>query len=226
VNKGTFAALERAKVFQKKYDWFLKLDVRKYFDSISHEVLKSLLVKRFKDAKLLRIFDSVIDSYQTQPQKGVPIGNLTSQYFANHYLAIADHFIKEKLKIEAYTRYMDDMVLWSNDKTDLLKKGIELSHFMSSTLQLELKPFCLNRNKQGLPFLGYLVFPESIKLNKNSRERFAKKLTDYEQNLSNDIWSESDYQRHVLPLLSFIKKADSFGFRRKCMEHMQIGQWL
>lgn len=110
VGKGTYAALERAKAFNRRYSWFLKLDVRKYFDSLDHSMIRIQLRRLFKDRLLLHIFDQITDSYCVEEGRGVPIGNLTSQYFANHYLSPADHFAKEKLKIKAYARYMDDMV--------------------------------------------------------------------------------------------------------------------
>jgi RNA-directed DNA polymerase len=138
--KGTYAALARAKYFQKKYKWFLKLDVRKYFDSIDHDLLKQLLMRRFKDKYLLKIFCDIINSYETSAGKGLPIGNLTSQYFANHYLAVADHFIKEKLNASAYVRYMDDMVIWADDKGTLLKIGYQYKRFIEHELRLTLKP--------------------------------------------------------------------------------------
>ncbi len=162
--KGTYAALERAAVFQKKYKWFLKLDVRKYFDTIDHRILKRMLAKRFKDIALLNVFSNIIDSYQTSNGKGLPIGNLTSQYFANHYLALADHYIKEKLQALAYVRYMDDMVMWSDDKNTLLKIGNDFQSFIQSELQLSLKPVCLNTTDKGLPFLDYLLYPDNILL--------------------------------------------------------------
>ena len=162
IGKGSYAALERASVFQKQYKWFLKLDVRKYFDSIDYAKLKTMLAKRYKDKALLHIFFQIIDSYQTNSDKGLPIGNLTSQYFANHYLALADHHIKEKLQVSAYVRYMDDMVIWSNDKNMLLKIGNEFQSFIESELSLSLKPFCLNSTDRGLPFLGYLLYPDNI----------------------------------------------------------------
>jgi hypothetical protein len=218
LGKGTFAALERAALFQKQYPWFLKLDVRKYFDSIDHSILKNLLCKRFKDPFLMQTFTKIIDSYHTGPAKGVPIGNLTSQYFANHYLAVSDHFIKENLEISAYIRYMDDMVLWGHDKAELNRKGKQVDEFLGVTLGLALKPVCLNHSSKGLPFLGYLVYPNAIKLNRNSRVRFIKKLKQYEQNLTTEVWNQDEYQRHILPLLSFVKHADSIGFRRKWLQ--------
>lgn len=222
-NKGTYAALERAKYYTKKYKWFLKLDVRKYFDSIDHNILKSLLRKKFKDRKLLNIFYQIIDSYQTEPQKGLPIGNLTSQYFANHYLSISDHFVKEKLQVKAYVRYMDDMVLWSNEKKELLHVGKEFQWFINKELKLHLKPFCLNAKEKGLPFLGYVLFPKTVLLNNSSRKRFKAKLKQYTYKLKSAEWNQTQYQAHILPLIAFAKHANTFNLRTKYNEMMKIG---
>jgi len=176
VGKGTYAALRRAQKNVRRYKWFLKLDVRKYFDSIHHGVLRSQLCKMFKDGRLLRIFDKIIDSYEVKVGRGVPIGNLTSQYFANHYLSVADHFAKEQLRLPAYVRYMDDMVLWHNDKASLLEAGKQFQTFIHTRLKLQIKPFCLNKNTAGLPFLGYLLFPDTIRLSQRSKKRYIQKM--------------------------------------------------
>jgi retron-type reverse transcriptase len=94
--KGLDAAIDRAQGCSEKSPWFLKMDIRKYFDSIDHEILKKTIRRKFKDKTLLNLFDQIIDGYFKVPGKGVPIGNLTSQYFANHYLALFDHYIKEE----------------------------------------------------------------------------------------------------------------------------------
>ncbi len=223
IGKGTYAALERASVFRKQYKWFLKLDVRKYFDSIDHAILKTMLAKRFKDKALLQVFFQIIDSYQTLEGKGLPIGNLTSQYFANHYLALADHHIKEKLQASAYVRYMDDMVIWSNDKNSLLKIGNEFQSFIESELSLTLKPFCLNSTDKGMPFLGYLLFPKTVLLNNSSRKRFKAKLKQYTYKLNSSEWNQAEYQAHVLPLIAFAKHANTFNLRTKYNEMMKTG---
>lgn len=223
LGKGTYAALDRASHFQKKYKWFLKLDIRKFFDSIDHDILKSMLANRFKDKVLLRVFFQIIDSYQTQKGKGLPIGNLTSQYFANHYLALADHHIKEKLQAPAYVRYMDDMVVWTNDKSTLLKIGKNFQLFIETELLLKLKPFCLNSTDKGLSFLGYLLYPGKILLNRNSKKRFISKFTRYSALLENGCWSQTDYKMHVLPLIAFVKHANTYQLRRKYNGLMKIG---
>lgn len=213
--KGTYAALERAKHFTRCYPWFLKLDFKKYFDSLHHDILKKQLKRMFKDSLLLNIFEQIIDSYFVTPNRGVPIGNLTSQYFANHYLAQLDHYVKEILKIRAYVRYMDDMVLWHNNKKFLLDAGLRLKRYSQLELKLELKPFCLNRNSHGLPFLGYLVYRDRTRLAHRSRVRFIKKLSLYNENLKSEKWTQKAYQNHIMPLIAFTEHADAKEFRKK-----------
>ena len=216
--KGTHAAFFRAKHFNRHLTWFLKLDFRKYFDSLDHAVLKNQLVSLFKDKKLLEIFDKIIESYSVHQNKGVPIGNLTSQYFANHYLAGFDHFIKEIVRIKAYVRYMDDMVLWHDRKEILLKTGLRIKKYAERNLKLRLKPFCLNRNEHGLPFLGYLLYPDKIRLSQRSRTRFSRKLKKYESNLRLERWSQKEYQDHVFPLIAFTEYAHAKEFRKEIIK--------
>jgi hypothetical protein len=94
--------------------------------------------------------------------------------------------------------------------------------FIKRNLDLELKPFCLNHTSKGLPFLGYIVYPNCLHINKNSRFRFVKKLKVFHKNLENDLWSQSDYQRHIVPLIAFTKKADSYNFRKRWTEIYQM----
>ena len=218
IGKGTFAALDRAKSFQRRYSWFLKLDIRKYFDSIRHDTLKTLLARRFKEEKLLSILAQIIDTYTIDGERvGLPIGNLTSQYFANHYLATADRYAKEVLRVPAYARYMDDIVLWGNCKTELLRQGRELEAFLADKLQLRLKHFLVNSTKRGLPFLGYLLYPDRVRLTRSSRQRFSAKMKLYSRYLQEDSWTQEEYSRHVLPLIAFVRYGDGGGFRRKLM---------
>jgi retron-type reverse transcriptase len=215
--KGQYAALDRAMYYQKKYKWFLKLDVRKFFDSIHHHTLITLLEKKFKERLLIDMFGQIISSYSASAGRGLPIGNLTSQYFANHYLAASDHYIKEVLNAKAYVRYMDDMVIWDNDKETLLDIGNQFAHYITNQLQLELKPFCLNKTHFGLPFLGYVVYQDNLRLNTNSKQRFKRKLSTYHEKLASSKWTEKEFQRRVLPLLAFTQKAESKPFRANCL---------
>ena len=117
--------------------------------------MKQMLARLFKDKLLLNYFDALIDSYEASEGRGLPIGNLTSQYFANHYMAVADHYAKERLRQPAMVRYMDDVVFWGNDKDKLKQQALDYYDYVEQTLLLKMHPFSLNRTDKGLSFLGY-----------------------------------------------------------------------
>ena len=223
IEKGQYAALERAKVFQEKYLWFCKLDIRKYFDSIDHALLLKLLAKRFKDKQLLSLFAIIIHSYQTAPGNGLPIGNLTSQYFANFFLAHADHYIKEIIKVPAYVRYMDDMVFWSHNHDELIEWRNNFISFLNNELQLVVKPDCINHTSKGLPFLGYVLSGKRVRLNKHSKQRFLTKITYYNQLLRKGLWDQRVFANHVLPLVAFTRYASAHNLRAKHLSIMESG---
>jgi retron-type reverse transcriptase len=177
--KGLDAALARAVGFSRPGDWYLKMDVRKYFDSVEQGVLKMLLRRRFKDRTLLGLLDGVIDSHESSPGRGLPIGNLTSQFFANHYLGLLDHHVKQTLRCRRYARYMDDFVVWDCEKDRLRQVKDDIAGFLRSSLHLEIKPVCLNACSRGLTFLGYRVFPGRVRLASRSRKRFRRRLAVY-----------------------------------------------
>ncbi len=215
--KGQYAAIERAETFARRHRYFLKLDVRRYFYTIDHEVLRAQLERLFKDERLLSIFSTIIDSHHDAPGRGLPIGSLSSQYFANHYLAVADHHIKERLRAPAYVRYMDDMVLWGDDMPQLLSQERAVRCFCEESLHLRLKPPVINRSANGLPFLGYVLRPGGRHLTQASRRRFARRLVGYAQRLWAGEWSEADFRRHSLPLFAFAEHADTLALRRKIL---------
>ena len=219
--KGVYAAVERAKIHTRDHAWFLKLDVRKFFESIHHGVLKKQLLRLFREQKLLSILFQIIDSYVAQPERGVPIGNLTSQYFANHYLAGLDHFIKEHLRIGAYVRYMDDMILWHSDQSTLRSAQAAVENFVQHQLLCGLKPALLNRTQQGLPFLGYKILPYHVRLLRNSKMRFLRKIALVEGHYHAGDWTEQACQQHALPLIAFTQHADATTFRKNVLLRLQ-----
>lgn len=176
--KGGHRAVEYVFRKAKKYKYFLKLDVKKYFDSIDHEVLKRLLCRIIKDAETLRLLFSIIDSYGSciEKNKGLPIGNLTSQFFANFYLSPVDHFALEKLKVSAYVRYMDDILILDNSKERLNFIYKSLSDFCYKNFFLTLKTPVFGSVKDGVSFLGFLISSKKICLCAKSKKRKRKKL--------------------------------------------------
>ena len=179
--KGRLLAVERAQGYARTHGWFLKMDIRKYFDSIDHETLRALLGRKFKDPALLGLVDRILASYQTAPGRGLPIGNLTSQHFANFYLAPLDRFLKEELRRGAYVRYMDDFVVWGESGRELRGVWERVRAFLAAELKLELKAnTAINRTACGMDFLGYRLFPGTMRLARRSKVRFARKFRRYE----------------------------------------------
>lgn len=204
--KGLDACLARTREFCRKYPWFLKTDVHKFFDSVDHAVLLRLLARRFKDGRLLYLFSKIIESYETCPGKGLPIGNLTSQYFANLYLGVADHQIKEVWGVPAYVRYMDDFVLFFHENGQAKRAKAQVAEFLFRELKLELNKPQINRTACGLPFLSYRVFGTGLKLSQKAKRRFCRKMKDA---------NRDEEAERALPLLAFVQRADSYGFRKK-----------
>ncbi|MBC8371045.1 MAG: RNA-directed DNA polymerase [Planctomycetes bacterium] len=213
--KGLDAALARSIKFSRRGDWYLQLDIKKYFNTINHQVLNNLLRRRFKEAKLLDLFATVLDSYHVLSGEGVPIGNLTSQFFANHYLGALDHFVKEHLRAKRYVRYMDDFVIWSSDKQSLLEMHREIVSFLKDELKLTAKPKILNQCSLGMTFLGFRVFPQGARLSRRTRDRFRRKSKKYIEKYNAGHWNEEELARHMQPLTDFVMKGASREYRQR-----------
>jgi len=159
--KGTHSGLLRTKKFLKYFspnDYFLKCDIRKYFPSVNKEILKQLIRRKIKCRDTLWLVDEVIDS----SKDGLPIGNLTSQLFANLYLNPLDHYLKEILRIRYYVRYMDDFIVFANNKSDLGEILKKIKDFLN-IYKLELNSKTgIAKIKQGIDFLGYRIWPTHI----------------------------------------------------------------
>jgi len=221
--KGNRKALEKAQEFTRKYNWYLKLDIRKYFDSIDHEIMLKLLSKCFKDPELLTLFYTILETYHTEPGRGVPIGNLISQHLANFYLGSFDHWIKQAGKIKGYVRYMDDFILFSNEKQILKTELEELKQFLKNKLNLELKNnIQMNKTYLGIPFLGFRVFPNHTNLMAQTMKRFSKKYRKYEKNYCEGIWTEKELIRHMEPLKAFTDTGHSTLFRRMVIKQFGV----
>jgi retron-type reverse transcriptase len=214
-DRGTYKALARAREFTQRYEWFLKLDVCKYFDNIDHRVLMHQLRSLIKDAALLAYFEQQIAGYQAAPGRGLAIGNLTSQYFANHYLSVADHYLREVLKAPAVVRYMDDVLVFARDVAMI--KAIESAYrsFLSSELHLQLHPAIINATRCGVPFLGYVVFPRRIRLATASRRRFVHKVQAVTYAWQRGQLSDADCRMRLSSAYAYALQADTRGLRQR-----------
>jgi hypothetical protein len=154
----------------------LKIDIKKFYPNIDHEILKSLLRKKFKDKDLLWLFDLIIDS--TNEDKGIPIGSYLSQYFANYYLAWFDHWLKEVCGCKYVVRYMDDIVILHESKEFLHSLKRKMDDYLETNLKLKIKENwqVFPTGVRGVDFVGYRHFYGYKLLRKTTAKRYKKKM--------------------------------------------------
>lgn len=197
----------------------LKCDIKKFFESIDHKILLEIIDKKIKDNNCRWLLEEIVESFIAENsvisvKKGLPIGNLTSQLFANIYLNEFDRFIKHELKIKNYIRFADDFIVLSSDKTYLENIVIHIKPFLLKKLSLELHPQKIEIRKlhQGIDFLGYVVFPHYRLVRDKTRKRITRKLKErveeYKGGTIDRIKLEESWQSYF----GVLSHADSYGF--------------
>lgn len=168
--------IKKALEYKKETVYCLKTDIKKFYPSVDHEMLKSLLRRKFKDNRLLNLLDEIIDSVP-----GLPIGNYLSQYLSNFYLSYFDHWIKETLRIKHYFRYADDMVFLHSEKEELHELRRKIDAYFTNDLKLKMKDNwqVFPVESRGIDFLGYVFFHDHIRLRKRIKKNFARKITKH-----------------------------------------------
>jgi RNA-directed DNA polymerase len=219
LGKGTHAAIARAQQFARRHAFFLKCDVRHFFASVDHGVLAAQLARRFREAPLLQLLGQIIahGPPAVPPGRGLPIGNLTSQHFANLYLGELDHFTKERLGVKGYLRYMDDLLLFAPDKPSLHLWLAEIRRFLAEPLQLQIKEEAtvIAPVSQGILFLGFRVYPGIIRLNQRTRRRFRRQVRALERAASEGRIDEAELIERVVSLFAHVSHADAYRLRRQ-----------
>ncbi len=226
--KGTHAAIRKCQEYLHSNEYVLKSDIRKYFPSIDHAVLKQEIRRKIACRKTLWLIDLIIDNSNEQEQhcpyfegddlftpferrKGLPIGNLTSQYFANIYLNRFDHFVKEDLKIKCYIRYVDDFVLFGNVKEELRTAQSQIEAYLANyRLLLHPKKTHVFPTKNGVTFLGQRIFDTHRLLKKENVRRFRKRLKDNNQQFRKEKLKVADFECRLNSWLGHAKQADTF----------------
>lgn len=189
----------------------LKLDIRKFYPSIDHDIMKQIIRRKIKDRDLLQLLDNIIDSAD-----GVPIGNYLSQYFANLYLAYFDHWIKEEKKIKFYYRYADDMVILHNDKEYLHYLFKEIETYLSDNLKLEIKDNwqVFPVEKRGIDFVGYVFYHTYVLLRKSIKQNFCRKVAK----LNKKEISIETYRREICSWLGWCYYCNSNNLLNKIIK--------
>ncbi|MEK6804215.1 MAG: reverse transcriptase/maturase family protein [Nitrospirota bacterium] len=230
--KGVHAAVDRYQAWAQTYRYALKMDVRQYFPSIDHGLLKEKLRRRIKDPRVLDLLDRIIEgSPRGDPEPcylpgddlftpferraGIPIGNLTSQFFANLYLDDLDHDIKQVLRVRPYLRYVDDMVVLDDDKARLADiRDAVRERLVADRLRLHPCKAHVTRVIDGLNLLGYMVYPNQRRLRNDNGHRFARRLRAMAKAYRAGRLDWADVAASIHSWVGHAKHADTEGLRR------------
>jgi RNA-directed DNA polymerase len=156
----------------------LKMDIRRFFDTVDHRILKNLIRKRIQDPRLLHLIDAIIDSFKLGGDIELPLGNVTSQLFANVYLHELDDYVKQTLREKHYLRYCDDFIILSTQENHLRSILPSIRLFLKERLNLEFHPkkVTIRKSIQGIDFIGYVLFEKYILLRTRTKRRMKKRL--------------------------------------------------
>jgi retron-type reverse transcriptase len=218
--KGSHKAVERFTKFSRKNDYVLKCDVKSYFASIDHETLWRFILKKIKDKQVLWLTRQILDSTVSP---GIPIGNLASQIFANLYLNELDHYLKEDVECPCYLRYMDDLVVFSNDKAWLteVKKLVRIK-LVKMKLAMHEDKSQIYETKNGVPFLGYKIWPSHRLILAQNIKRFRLRMKKYFKLLEKEVINSHRIFASIQSWLGFAGHADSYNLRLKLAREFNI----
>ena len=196
----------------------LKADIKHYFDNVDHRILLGMVQHKVRDPHVLWLVKLILEHHKTVvPGKGMPLGNMTSQFFANVYLDELDQFVKHTLKARYYIRYVDDFVILHRDRGQLRRWEEEIAAFLHERLGLELHP---EKSKiiplrEGITLLGFRVFYHHRLLKKSNARRIWKRLEKLKQGHDRGEVSREEVVQSLEGWLAYAGFADSYNLRRK-----------
>lgn len=236
IEKGTHKGVNKTFVFArkesknwKKQCWVLKCDIRKFFDSIDHKILFDLIKKEISCPDTLRLIKTIISSFNStntiyamsDTKRGIPLGNVVSQLFANVYLNELDQFIKHRLKIKYYLRYCDDFVILNSDRKKLEEIIYQIKNFLNNKLDLELHPqkIQIRKLKRGIDFLGYVVLPHYVVLRTKTKKRMFRKIIENKKKLSQNLVSNDSFNQSLQSYLGMLVHCNGYKLGLKLDEY-------
>jgi retron-type reverse transcriptase len=242
MGKGTHAALDRCTEFARRYPYVLQCDIEQFFPSMDHDLLYAQFARLIADPPALRLCQKILESgagihppagnpdyfpgddlFAALRPRGLPIGNLTSQFWANVYLNPLDQFVKRELKCHAYIRYVDDFLLFADQKASLHTWRREIIHFLIKLrLRLHETRAAVFPAATGIPFLGWRVYPDHRQLRRRNgvafQRRFARLRLDYAQGrISYDQMTAS-----VQSWIAHVQHGDTWGLRRSLISSFAL----
>jgi RNA-directed DNA polymerase len=193
VGTGTHKAIKQFTQYSRKVSqnytkqcWVLKCDIKRFFDSIDHEIMIEILKRHIKDQELLNLLINIIHSFETKSGKGLPLGNLTSQLLVNIYMNEFDQYVKHRLKVKYYVRYADDFVFLHQDKKYLQQILKDIEVFLQDKLKLTLHPHkvSIETFSSGVDFLGWVHFPHRRVLRTVTKKRIFRGIKEKERDVA------------------------------------------
>lgn len=238
IGKGTHKGIDiLEKILRQTSDnaskpcFALKCDIKKFFETVDHKILFNIIQKRVKDNDALWLLEEIIGSFTSRystssTRKGLPIGNLTSQLFANIYLNEFDQFIKHKLKVKQYLRYTDDFIIVAEDKIYLENIISPIRSFLTKRLALELHPkkIAIRKFHRGVDFLGYILLPHYRLLRVKTKRRIFRKLKKRVDEYKKGVISKQTLEQSFQSYLGVLSHANSYKLEQKLKN--QFWFWL
>jgi len=230
LNKGTHKAVNRLKEFScrlsgnnHKNIFALKCDIRKFFDSIDQSILLSLIEKRIQDKRAIVLVSEIIKSFEKATNKGLPLGNVTSQLFANIYLNELDQFAKHRLKAKYYLRYCDDFIILGGNKNGLINMLYLIDDFLKEKLKLDLyfDKVDVRKYHQGIDFLGYAVLPHHRVLRTKTKRRMFRKMKKRHQDFKDGLVSEESFNQSIQSYLGVLIHCQGYRIKKDLMKMLK-----
>ena len=224
--KGIHGGVERTTQFLQKISrtneniYILKADIEKYFQSVDHKILYQLITRKIKCRDTLWLIREIIDS---GGNRGIPIGNLTSQLFANIYLNQLDHFIKEELGVRYYIRYMDDFIILDKNKMRLQNYRITINQFLVKKLHIRFNErTAVFPSKQGIDFLGYRIWKTHRLLRTKSIIRFKRKLRFFQRKYRENKLDFDSINFSIQSWIGHAKHANTYNLRKNIFNDFRL----
>ncbi|MFH1455975.1 MAG: reverse transcriptase domain-containing protein [archaeon] len=223
--KGSLKAIKRLEVFNRKISknfnnktYILKADIKQYFDNVDHKILLSIIKKKIKDKRVLFLIKIILSNYYTNClYQGMPLGNLTSQFFANIYLNELDQFVKHKLKAKYYIRYVDDFIILDSSYNNLTKYKKEIDKFLQNSLRIQLHPEkskIINLNR-GVNFLGFKVFNFHKRIQKRNIQKYETKFNFLLHKYNNNKIDYDKIYNSLEGWLAYLKQANTLKLQKQ-----------
>jgi RNA-directed DNA polymerase len=242
IGKGTHRALDRAQQYAKQYMYVLQCDIEQFFPAIDHTILRGILMRKIDDPDIMWLIDRILESGEgvlseeyrmryfpgddlfaaTRP-RGLPIGNLTSQFWANCLLSPIDHFAKRELRCNGYLRYVDDILLFHDDKTALWRwKKVLIERLQSFRLTMHESSAQVRPVTEGIPFLGFVLFPTHRRLKRRKGIYYRRRLKRLISACRSGRVPYEQLQASIQGWVNHVRYGDTWGLRKSVLGAMAL----